>query len=156
MGAGQTLAITNTATDPDAGQTLTFSLLTAPTGATLTATNGVFTWQPAVAQAGSTNPVSLKVNDSGAPSLSATQSFTIIVTNLTKPRLEAGPANQSGFHLYVHGDFGPNYAVQATSNLSQPVLWSTRFSTSSPALPFYWTDTATATQAAQFYRVQCE
>ncbi len=156
MGAGQTLILTNTATDPDAGQTLAFSLLTAPTGATLGATNGVFTWRPAVAQAGTTNSVSLKVSDSGTPSLSATQGFTIIVTNLTKPRLEAGTANQSGFRLYVYGDFGPDYAVQATSNLSQPVLWSTRFSTSSPALPFYWTDTATATEAPQFYRVQYE
>jgi GH43 family beta-xylosidase len=156
MGAGQTLVITNTAADPDAGQTLTFNLLTAPSGATLNATNGVFTWRPAVAQAGSTNPVRLKVSDSAVPGLSATQGFSIAVTNLTRPRLGAVFPETGTFHLSVDGDYGPGYAIQATSNLSLPIAWATVFATNAPVLPFTWADTAATGKPAQFYRVRCE
>jgi hypothetical protein len=156
MGAGQTLVITNTASDPDAGQALSFSLLTGPGGASLNATNGVFTWRPAVGQAGSTNPVSLKVNDNATPSLSATQGFSIAVTNLARPRLGAAASSEGAFQFLVDGDSGPNYAIQGTSNLSQPVNWTTLFTTNPPALPFAWTDTSTAGFGVKFYRVRYE
>jgi hypothetical protein len=154
MGAGQTLVITNTASDPDGGQALTFSLVSAPSGATLNATNGLFIWRPAVAQAGSTNPVSLKVSDSGTPSLSATQNFRITVTNLSPPGLEGAALDGGGFRLQVDGDPGPDYAIQVTSNLNQPIAWEALFSTNSPALPFLWTDTTAAGSATRFYRVR--
>ncbi|HEY9175703.1 MAG TPA: family 43 glycosylhydrolase [Verrucomicrobiae bacterium] len=156
MGAGQTLVITNIASDPDAGQTLTFSLLTAPVGASVNPTNGVFMWRPTVAQAGSTNPVSLKVSDSATPSLSATQSFSITVTNLIRPRLGAAALSEGAFQLIVDGDRGPEYVIQTTSNLSQPIVWETQFTTNPPALPFAWTDSSTAGFGAKFYRVRYE
>ena len=76
-----TLAFTNSATDPDIPtNTLTFSLDTgAPSNATLNATSGVFSWTPTEAQGPNTNAISVIVTDNGSPSLSATQSFTIIV-----------------------------------------------------------------------------
>ncbi len=52
--AGQLLTFTATATDADAGQTLTFSLINlVPAGAAINATTGVFTWTPAQGPAAS-------------------------------------------------------------------------------------------------------
>ncbi len=51
--AGEELTFTATATDPDLPvQTLTFSLLGAPDGASIDPATGVFTWTPTVDQAG--------------------------------------------------------------------------------------------------------
>ena len=48
---GSLLTFTATATDADAGQTRTFSLdAGAPTGATINATTGVFSWTPTESQ----------------------------------------------------------------------------------------------------------
>jgi hypothetical protein len=45
--AGMALVISNSATDADAAQTLTFSLDPgAPAGASINSTNGVFAWTP--------------------------------------------------------------------------------------------------------------
>jgi hypothetical protein len=45
---------------------------------------------------------------------------------------------------------GPDYAVQASSNLMQ---WDTVFVTNSPSLPFTWMDPETTTFPMRFYRV---
>ncbi len=58
--AGQTLLVTNSATDADVpAQTLTWSLLNPPSGAIINATNGLLTWRPAIAQSPSTNPITV-------------------------------------------------------------------------------------------------
>ena len=78
LNAGQMLSFTSTASDVDVPpQGLTFSQPSFPTGATLDATSGLFTWRPAVAQADTTNLIKLMVEDDGKPVLSATQSFTV-------------------------------------------------------------------------------
>ena len=78
---GELLAFTAGASDPDA-QTLTFRLgAGAPAGATLDGATGLFQWRPAEYQGGTTNLFSLSVADDGVPSLSATQSFRVIVNN---------------------------------------------------------------------------
>jgi hypothetical protein len=58
-----TLVVTNTATDPDLpANTLTFSLEPgAPAGASINASNGVFTWTPTEAQGPSTNTITVRV-----------------------------------------------------------------------------------------------
>src|SRR5205809_798393 len=78
-----TLVVTNTATDADLpANTLTFSLDPgAPAGASINATNGVFTWTPTASQAPGTNTVTVRVADSGTPSLSDARSFTIVVAS---------------------------------------------------------------------------
>ena len=77
---GTTLTITNVATDSDTPTNeLTFSLGIAPTNAVINPTNGVFTWTPTEAQGPSSNAIHVIVTDNGAPSLSATQSFTVFV-----------------------------------------------------------------------------
>jgi hypothetical protein len=63
------------ATDP--GDTLTFSLNGAPTGAAINATTGAFAWTPAAAQGGAAYSFAVVVTDSGG--LSATQPITITV-----------------------------------------------------------------------------
>jgi O-glycosyl hydrolase len=90
LDAGQTITITNSASDPDSPpQTLTFALLTAPAGSTLDTNTGVFTWYVPVAFANTTNLVELDVTDNGYPPLSATQSFSLVVNPLTPPTLLA-------------------------------------------------------------------
>ncbi|MCX6905947.1 MAG: hypothetical protein NTW03_21205 [Verrucomicrobia bacterium] len=138
IGAGMTLTITNGATDIDTPlQTLTYSLPTAPTNAVINTNTGVLTWRPLVTQANTTNPFTVRVADNGTPSLSATQSFTVTVTNLPRP-VVANPWLSGGQLIWqVTGATGPDYQVQASTNL---VNWSAVFTTNSPAMPFAWTN----------------
>ena len=89
--ANQSLVLTNFARDfvlP--GEELDFSLLSAPTGASihnLSPTNAVFSWVPACAQGGTTNLIIVQVSDHGTPSLTATQTFHVIVPDCVQVRL---------------------------------------------------------------------
>src|SRR5439155_549052 len=71
-----------TATDADLpANTLTFSLDPgAPVGASINATNGVFTWTPTEAQGPSTNRITVRVTDDGSPPSSDARSFQDVVT----------------------------------------------------------------------------
>jgi uncharacterized repeat protein (TIGR03806 family) len=84
---GATLSITNFATDSDIpANMLVFSLDTnAPPGATINATNGIFTWTPTEAQGPGTNIIAVTVTDDGIPSLSDTKTFTVIVSEVNEP-----------------------------------------------------------------------
>ncbi|MSU59664.1 MAG: hypothetical protein EXS35_16110 [Pedosphaera sp.] len=62
---------TATASDVDLGDTLTFSLVDPPPGATISA-GGAFNWRPHITETGSTNVVAIRVTDNGTPNLSAT------------------------------------------------------------------------------------
>src|SRR5213079_1117070 len=76
-----TLTVTNTASDADLpANTLTFSLVSAPAGVNLDSSSGVLSWTPTEAQGPSTNVITVKVTDNGAPSLSDTKSFTVVVS----------------------------------------------------------------------------
>ncbi len=74
---GQTLTFSISASDTDQPpQTLTYRLA-AGTDATVNPSTGLFTWTPATAP--TTNSFSVIVSDNGSPSLSATQTFEVIV-----------------------------------------------------------------------------
>lgn len=77
---GALLVFTPEASDTDWPiQTLTYTLLDpVPTGASMS-TNGVFVWKPTESQGPSTNLLKFWVADDGIPSLSATQTFAVIV-----------------------------------------------------------------------------
>ena len=81
---GFPLTITNAATDPDVPpQTLTFTLgAGAPAGAVIAPASGLFFWRPSAVQGPSTNLITIVVSDNGAPSLSATQQFTVVVRDI--------------------------------------------------------------------------
>jgi uncharacterized repeat protein (TIGR01451 family) len=80
------LVFTNLATDFDSPpQVIAFSLDSAPTNASIDAATGVFTWTPTEAQGPGTNVIIVRVTDNGTPSLSATQSFAVIVLESNLP-----------------------------------------------------------------------
>src|SRR5438477_6822320 len=91
-----TLVVTNTASDADLpANTLSFGLVSAPTGVLLDASTGVLTWTPTEAQGPSTNLITLKVSDNGAPPLSATNSFMVVVREVNSAPVLTVPANQT-------------------------------------------------------------
>ena len=66
VNAGSTLLLTNIASDPDPlPQDLRFLLLRAPAGASLNPTNGLLSWPPSLALAGSTNLFTVVVTEAG-------------------------------------------------------------------------------------------
>lgn len=155
INAGITLVITNAATDTDQPpQNLTFSLLSAPANATLMQpnnTNAVFTWRPPVNQAGTTNPITVKVADSGVPVLSATNKFNVIVNPLTQPVVSSIAVSSNQTSLVVTGALGPDYTLWASTNL---VNWQSLFTSNSPGIPVTLVDTNFNAFPLRFYRVQ--
>lgn len=67
-----------TAVDPDGTNTVRYTIQPAVGGASINLTNGLFTWRPASAQAGS-NFIRIQVIESSLPSVFSTQSFHVIV-----------------------------------------------------------------------------
>jgi len=91
------LSLTATATDPD-GDLLTFSLEPgAPAGASINASNGVFTWTPTEAQGPSTNPIAVRVTDDGSPPASDIRSFTVVVNEVNSAPVLAPVSDQIAF-----------------------------------------------------------
>jgi hypothetical protein len=149
------VAFTASATDTDQPpQTLTFALLAGPTNATLAQvsnSNANFSFRPLVTQANSTNNFTLKVSDNGTPSLSATQGFSVVVNPLSAPGLGSLSFAGGQFGFKVSGPSGPDFAIEASTNLTQ---WKSVFATNSPTPPFGWVDTNSPAAAQRFYRVK--
>ena len=144
-----TLTITNIATDPDAGETLTFSLDPgAPAGASIGATNGVFVWTPADFQTG-TNDITVRVTDNGLPPLSATQSFTVIV--MPRPILTIGVTNGI-VTLTWSAISGLAYQPQFATNLADAV-WTAFPSNIVATGPIASATDVNDTNIIQYYRV---
>jgi hypothetical protein len=77
------VTVTNTATDSDVpANALSYHLEGAPEGAAIDA-QGVFTWSPTEAQGPGTNLITVVVTDDGGPALSATNRFTVVVTEVS-------------------------------------------------------------------------
>jgi len=148
--AGALLAFTNSATDPDVPvQTFAFSLINPPSGATLNTNTGGFNWRPAIAQSPSTQNVSVVVSDSGVPTMSATQSFSIVVSRPAPPVLGSVSNTNGQFGFWVNGDAGPDYSIQVSTNLAN---WSALATLSAPVPPFFLMDTNSTNYSARFYR----
>src|SRR5262249_22694749 len=82
---GQVYEYLVTSTDPDEGDTPTFSLPTAPAGMTIDAASGLIRWKPTSAQAGKQNVI-VRVQDHGG--LGAEQHFTVaVVRPVTVPNV---------------------------------------------------------------------
>jgi hypothetical protein len=151
VNVGQTVAFTASATDTDQPpQTLTFALLSGATNVTLNTNSGAFSFRPLVTQADSTNNFTLQVSDNGTPTMSATQSFSVIVNPLTAPGISNITVAGGQFSFNVSGQRGPDYAIETSTNLTD---WSNVFTTNSPTLPFVWTDT-NSVAPQRFYRVK--
>ena len=149
--AGQVLLVTNTATDAGVPpQVLTYSLLSAPTNASVTGSNGIFQWRPGAAQAGTTNNIAIKVADNGLPILSATQAFTVLVSRLTKPALNSFKMTNGFFRFNVTGDASLDYIVQRSADLAQ---WTNIATNLSVLGSFDWVETNTPLYSNKFYRI---
>jgi Ca2+-binding RTX toxin-like protein len=78
---GNTLTFTATATDPNVGDTHTFSLQgPVPAGATIDPATGLFTWTPTEAQGPGTYTFDVVVTDNGTPNLSDRETIRMTVT----------------------------------------------------------------------------
>ncbi len=120
---GQTLSFTATASDPEAPlQTLSFSLdPSSPADAILSPT-GEFAWTPSAAGSAT---VTIVVTDSGAPPLSAAETFGVEV--LPPPAAARWALHGGAFVLGWDARAGQTYAVDYTDDLSAPnwtPLWT--------------------------------
>jgi hypothetical protein len=79
---------------------LTFSLDPgAPPAASVHATNGVFTWTTAEADANTVKNITVRATDNGTPTMSGTASFSVTVLPKNNPPLLA-PVNNYSVHAY--------------------------------------------------------
>ncbi len=115
--AGQTVALSASASDPDIpAQQLTFSLIgSPPAGTAINPTNGLFTWTPNVSQAPGTNALTISVTDSGSPNKSNSTSFVITVLQF---QMGIPSRDLNGTKLSWAAIPGQNYRVQFKSNLA--------------------------------------
>ncbi len=89
------LALQLTALNFSSQNTLTWQLGPgAPAGLNINASTGVLTWLPTEAQGPSSNVITVIVRDNGKPSLSATQTFTIVVNEVNRPPALAATPDQ--------------------------------------------------------------
>jgi hypothetical protein len=113
---GQTLTITNRATDADLPENqFYFSLENAPTNASIDPKNGVFIWTPDETQGPGDYVITVIVSDDGLPSLSATQSFTVVVLETNQPPVLAGISD-----FKIHAGMTLSFTNSATDPDSPP------------------------------------
>ena len=82
------------ATDMDAGQSLSYALVSGPSGLSIS-TSGAIAWTPSETQGPSSNTVLFKVTDNGTPALSATNSFLVTVNEINVSSQLLVPVSQS-------------------------------------------------------------
>ena len=115
VSAGIPMLVTLSATDPDVGQTLAYSLVSGP--ATLTVSpGGDVRWNPSSAQAGA-NPVRVRVRDNGVPALSDERTFIITVTDPSRPELTVQLTGNQ-LELLLPTVSGRSYRVEVADELS--------------------------------------
>jgi hypothetical protein len=115
---GETLNLAALGHDNDfPAQTLTFTLDAPPSGAMITS-GGQFSWTPSPLQAPTTNTITVRVTDSGAPPLGATTSFKVYVRPLP---VVAISADGSG-HVSIGFDTIPGrmYRLEFKEHLEDP------------------------------------
>ena len=147
---GMPVQVQSVASDPDLPPLpLTFSLLSAPPSASIDPVSGLFSWQPAMADANTTNVITIQAQNNATPALSATRSFTVSVNALPAPVMSNAALSNGLFGFQIMGTTGMNYTIQGSTNLLD---WNTIGSTNPSAVPFQWMDTNVA-DGNHFYRL---
>jgi len=91
-----TLIFTASATDEEyPAQTLTYSLVGAPTGASINSASGAFTWTPTEAQGPEEYTFTVKVCDNGSPSMCDEEQITVTVSEVNVAPVLAEIGNKS-------------------------------------------------------------
>ena len=144
------LVLTNSASDPDSGDTLSFSLDPgAPAGASIGATNGVFTWTPSDAQAGA-NSITVRVTDNGVPNLSDAKTFSVTV--LPRPLLQLMGLSNDVVTLTWSALAGTFYRIQFKTNLAD-AAWTDLVPDIQSTGPTATTTDAVSMRSSSYYRV---
>ena len=74
------MTVTNTVSSPgEPTNTVTYSLLSPPAGATINSSGVIITWTPSQSESPSTNTITTRALNNGTTALSATNSFTVFV-----------------------------------------------------------------------------
>ncbi len=90
------LSFTATATDPDAGDILTFSLdAGSPTGVTINGSTGEFSWTPTEAQGPGVYPITVRVTDDGTPVLDDSETIQVTVNEVNQAPVLNAIGNQT-------------------------------------------------------------
>ena len=114
---------TAAATDPDVPpQSLIYTIEAGgPTNATLNPATGAFSWTPTLAQADTTNVMTLRVTDNGTPSLHTDRTFTVIVrAAVVLGGITAGPGGMISFTVLTQP--GKTYRVEYKNALTD-TMW---------------------------------
>ncbi len=118
---------TVTATDVDAGQTLSYSLVSAPAGMIINATSGAISWVPTNAQVGDNNVTVKATDSSGAANNFASQSFIVTLSNVNDaPTLNTIPTQNAVVGtLFNHATVGNDIDAgdTLTYSLSGNPVW---------------------------------
>ena len=123
--AGQSLTLALAASDPDAGQHLSWSLAgDPPAGLSVEPATGQLTWTPPADQAPGGYPVGVSVRDDGSPPLSASATFTVHV--VAPPRAVLRPGGGGALALSFPTVAGKRYQVLYQDRLGQGpwLLWA--------------------------------
>lgn len=157
IGPGSLLVLQTSAFDPDAPpQILTFSLAAAPAGAGIGPQTGEFRWQPGFDRVNTTNYITVRVMDDGAPqSLSDTRTFAVLVGGEEDAFAADGEAVQLGqdFVITWPSEIGTTYRVQYLHSLTSfpwLVLGDDVVATEAVSSK---TDSGAGTQTQRYYRV---
>jgi CotH kinase protein/Lamin Tail Domain/PA14 domain/Putative Ig domain len=113
--AGEAVRFRLAASDPNLGQSLTFSLVSGPTSLTVSS-DGQVEWTPTVAQAGA-NEVRVRVVDSGVPTLADEQTFTLQVS-VPVPLVLGYRLDGDHLDLLLPTEIGRAYRVEVSDELS--------------------------------------
>src|SRR6185369_10369550 len=91
---GSLLSFALVGSDPDGGQTLTYSIFSgSQTGMVLNASSGAFSWTPSEAQGPGTYSVTFRVTDNGSPIMFASRTITITVNEVNVSPTLNNPGN---------------------------------------------------------------
>ncbi|MBT8216579.1 MAG: tandem-95 repeat protein [Acidimicrobiia bacterium] len=99
------LSFTATASDPDL-DSLTFSLVGAPVGASMTA-GGAFSWTPTETQGPGSYTFDVVVTDDGTPALNDTETITVTVNEVNVAPTLTSPGDQTNAESDVVSVFAP-------------------------------------------------
>jgi hypothetical protein len=147
---GQPLSVLVTATDPDAGQTFTYTLPEAvPAGAAIHPATGQFSWTPSAGQTGTTS-IHVSVTDNGAPPLSDDETFTVNVFAPATPTLSATVARDGTVTLTWPAQIGLRYWVEVRDSLT--TAWQPLTELTATVSPASVSDNG-AGRSERFYRL---
>jgi hypothetical protein len=148
--AGTTLLVTNTATDTIPTNVITYSLTTAPPGASIGPANGILQWRAPIATAGTVVPFTVKATDNGIPPASDSKSFNVTVNPIAPVTLHAISYVSNHFTLRINGFVGPDYTLQSSTNL---INWNILGTSTPTNMPVTNVDNNALASTNHFYRV---